>query len=143
VPRPLPDRGKAMRRPLDRTKTLDQLEPPAWGEPDFHSHLVTTCHRLRRKPIGEFSVEDLRIIIGQEIGLPWLVPLALEVLEQNPLAEGDFYPGDLLRSVLRVEPSFWSREWEWRDRLKVVLKGLTDVPKELSEVVAAFHSHAG
>src|SRR5262245_30126818 len=131
-----------MNRPLDRRKTLDQLDPPAWGEPDFRSHLVQTCHRLRRKPIGEFSVEDLRIMIGQSIGLPWLIPLALEVLERDPLAEGDFYPGDLLRSVLKIEPTFWSREWQWRDRLKAVLQQLPDAPNELIDAVQAFHAHS-
>jgi CDI immunity proteins len=132
-----------MKRPLDRTKTLDQLDPPAWGEPDFHSHLVRTCHALRRKPIREFVVEDLRIMIGQEIGLPWLVPLALEVLEQNPLAEGDYYPGDLLRSVLTVDSAFWSREWEWRDQLKAVFKRLKDVPNEVKDALEAFQSQTG
>ena len=57
-------------------KTLDELEGVAWGEPTFDSYLVTTCHRLRTKPVDEFSVEDLRIMIGQQIGLPHLVPLA-------------------------------------------------------------------
>jgi hypothetical protein len=130
-------------RPLDRRKTLDELEPPAWSEPDFQTDtgLVIQCHRLRRKPIGEFSVEDLRLMIGQSIGLPWLVPLALEVLERDPLVEATFYPGDLLRSLLRVEPAFWSREWEWRDRLIAVLQRLTEVPEELKEVFEAFQSH--
>ena len=132
-----------MKRPLDRTRTLDELDPPAWGEPDFHSHLVRTCHALRRKPIGEFSVEDLRIMIGQQIGLPWLVPMALEVLEHDPLAEGDYYPGDLLHNVLTVEPAFWSREWEWRDRLRLVLQRLTDVPSEVEGALEAFQSHTG
>jgi hypothetical protein len=41
-------------------KTLDELEGVVWGEPTFDSYLVTTCHRLRTKPVDEFSVEDLR-----------------------------------------------------------------------------------
>ena len=131
-----------MSRPLDRSRTLDDLDLPAWGEPDHDSYLVTTCHRLRRKPIGEFSVEDLRIVIGQGIGLPWLVAIALEVLEQEPLAEGDFYPGDLLACVLRLRREVWAREWEWRDRTRAVLGRLPEVPKELHEAVAAFRESA-
>ncbi len=45
-------------------KTLEELEGVVWDEPDSASHLVTTCHALRRKPLGDFSVEDLRIMIG-------------------------------------------------------------------------------
>lgn len=95
-----------MSRAFDRSRTLDELDPPVWGEPTYDSYLVTTCHRLRRKPLTEFSTEDLRIMIGQGIGLRWLVPLALEVLEKDPLAAGDFYSGDLLAAVLRVGPGF-------------------------------------
>ena len=39
-------------------------------------------------------------MIGQNIGLNFLIPLALDELKQNILAEGDFYEGDLLKSVL-------------------------------------------
>jgi len=84
-------------------KTLEQLEGQLWGEPAFDSHLVKTCHRRRTKPLDEFTVEDLRIMIGQEIGLPHLLPRAIEILENDPLAEGDHYPGDLLMSVIQAE----------------------------------------
>jgi hypothetical protein len=60
------------------------------------------CHALRTKPIDELAVEDLRLMIQQQIGLQYLVPIALQNLRENPLAEGDLYPGDLLVAVLRV-----------------------------------------
>jgi hypothetical protein len=126
------------RRPPDTTKSLDQLEGVEWGPADYDSSLVAACHRLRTKPIGDYSVEDLRIMIGQRIGLQFLVPLALEILERDPLAEGDYYPGDLLKSVLGVDESFWVGEWEWRDRLQELLSRVVPVPKELTEAVAAF-----
>jgi hypothetical protein len=97
---------------------------------------------LRRKPIGSFSSEELRIMIGQGIGLPWLVPLALEQLETNPLVEGDFFPGDLLASVLRIGPEFWAQEWEWRQRTRALLERLARIPKDLEEAVATFRQHA-
>jgi hypothetical protein len=83
-----------------RGLTLEQLEGTIWPEPGFQSALVTTIHRLRKKPIAEFSVEDLRITIGQGIGLAHFVPRALEILEREPLAEGDYYSGDLLAAVI-------------------------------------------
>lgn len=91
-----------------RKQTLQELEGQDWGEPTFGSHLVETIHRLRRKPIGEFTVEDLRIVIGQNEGLQFLMPIAIEALERAPLAEGDFYPGDLLQALLRVDPGYWT-----------------------------------
>jgi hypothetical protein len=99
-------RGKMIQ--FDKTKSLQELENEDWGKPNFNSRLVQECHRLRRIPLKDFKVEDLRILIGQNIGLNYLVPLAIEKLEQNPLAEGNYYSGDLLVNVLRVEPKFWS-----------------------------------
>jgi len=44
------------RQPPDKTKNLDELEgtesrPPTYA---YESYLVATCHRLRKKPIGQF-----------------------------------------------------------------------------------------
>src|SRR6476620_11148465 len=75
---------------VDRNRTLTELEGRDWGAPAYSSHLVTTCHRLRHKPLLDFTAEDLRIMIGQNISLELLVPLAIERLELDPLAEGDF-----------------------------------------------------
>ena len=94
---------------FDRSKSLQQLEGQDWGEPTFDSHLVTECHRLRRVPLHQFQVEDLRIMIGQHISMEYLIPLALERLCTDPLAEGAFYPGDLLTAVLQAGRQFWLR----------------------------------
>jgi len=119
-------------REAEMDQTLDQLEGDRWAEPKWDSYLVTECHRLRTKPIGEFTVEDLRIMIGQHIGLPHLVPRALEILEREPLAEGDYYPGDLLISLARAEafvassPELLKRRLDVVDRAVVRLGGESD-----------------
>jgi hypothetical protein len=100
--------------PLDRNKSLQQLEDQDWGEPTYDSHLVTECHRLRRVPLREFTAENLRIMIGQQIGLPYLIPIALEVLHTDPFAEGVCYRGDLLAAVLRAEVPFWRQHPDLR-----------------------------
>jgi CDI immunity proteins len=101
-------------RGFDISRTLQDLEDKDRDEPPFPSYLVTTCHRLRRKPIREFSVEDLRIMIGQEIGLEYLVPVALERLAEDPFIHGDFFPGDLLRNVVSLPAGFWDAHPELR-----------------------------
>lgn len=70
------------------TQTLEQLDGKDWGIPEDESHLVTTIHRLRKKPLDEFTVEDLRITLLQQVCPEHLVPKALEVLEIDPLVEG-------------------------------------------------------
>ena len=92
---------------IDLSRTLQDLEGHDWGEPTYDSHLVTECHRLRRVPLADFTIEDLRIMIGQNIGPRYLVPLALERLEENPWVSGDCYSGDLLMAVLGLPYEFW------------------------------------
>jgi len=88
-------------------RTLDELEGVTWGDPPPKaSYLVGTLHALRKKPISEFTTEDLRICIAQQVGVQWLVHAALAVLERDPLAAGDFYEGDLLLAVMRGRLSY-------------------------------------
>src|SRR5437588_9098220 len=105
----------------ERSKSLQELEGQDWGDGDFPSYLVRTCHALRRKPLRDFTVEDLRIMIGQNFSLEYLVPLAIERLQRDPLAAGDFYPGDLLGSVLKVKSSFWQRRPDLRQAVDALV----------------------
>ena len=51
----------------------------------------------------------------------YLVPMALDLLEQNPWAGGNMYPGDLLKTVAEVPVSYWSENSEWVPRFQGVL----------------------
>ncbi len=103
-------------------KSLENLEKDYWDEPGYESHLVKTCHQLRKKPLKEFEIEDLRIMIGQNIGLKFLVPIAIEELKENILAEGDYYEGDLLKAVLTSEVSFWTERVDLLDELDKLIQ---------------------
>jgi hypothetical protein len=123
-------------------KTLEQLDGESWGEPEFTSRVVTNCHRLRRIPLRDFTVEDLRLMIGQGLGLEYLVPLAVEHLKENPFTEGDIYPGDLLKNVLGVGREFWAERPELRRRMEAVAGraspelGSIDMTEEVREGLA-------
>ena len=69
-------------------------------------------------------------MIGQQIALDHLVPLALERLQADPLVGGDYYPGDLLASVLRADAAVW----EWSPDLDVSLRNLIEDLDERSEL---------
>lgn len=107
---------------FDRNKSLQELEGQEWDKQNFDSHLVLTCHKLMKKTIRLFEVEDLRIMIGQEIGLDYLIPLALETLEDNIFAEGDMYSGDLLDTVLRIDNNFWRNNPIYKTDLEDILE---------------------
>jgi hypothetical protein len=117
-----------------REQSLEQIDGNAWGDPPADAtRLVATAHRLRRVPIGRLDVEGLRLLIGQHEGLDALVPLAIERLEADPLAEGDYYPGDLLAAVLALPASYWHAHPEQRNRLSPILDAVTDPHGELHE----------
>ncbi len=131
--------------PADESeRTLDTVDPPAWGPaPPDATPLIKRCHELRTKPLRDFTVEDLRIMIGQQVALNRLVPLALKRLRPDPLTAGDYYPRDLLDSVLRVDTAFW----EWSPDLKVEMRKLAEDLRErfklepgLREVIKNIHT---
>jgi CDI immunity proteins len=96
--------------PADESKRiLDVLDPPAWGlAPPDATPLIRRCHELRTKPLRDFTVEDLRIMIAQQVALGRLVALSLDRLQPDSLVEDDF-PGDLLAVVLQVDAVFWEQ----------------------------------
>ena len=112
-----------MKTSFDRRKSLQELENEDWGEPNFDSDMVRRCYRLRHVPLEELKPGDLRIMIGQQISLFFLIPLALEKLEEDPLIEGSYCPGDLLMVVLEVPAKFWGLHTNMRNLLReIVLK---------------------
>jgi hypothetical protein len=125
-------------RPFDTNKSLQELEGEDWGEPTFNSHLVTECHRLHRVPLRDFTVEDLRIMIGQRFSLEFLIPLALERLHVEPLAEGAFYPGDLLAAVLRAGAGFWQQRPDFRDKVAQIASSAVPRSEDMEDVVDAY-----
>ncbi|MBV6438797.1 MAG: hypothetical protein EPGJADBJ_00425 [Saprospiraceae bacterium] len=92
------------------TKSLAQLDKKLQPskEIDFPSRLIVRHNALLTKPIGDYTVEDLRLMIGQNTGLEYLIPRAMEILGKDVFAEGDFYPGDLLENVLCADPKIWN-----------------------------------
>jgi hypothetical protein len=111
------------------SQSLDELEYDHWPDPDDDAtRLVQEVHRLRSLPIGQMTVDDLRLLLGQQIGTSWLMPLALERLMRDPVAQGDFYPGDLLIAVLRTDKSYWSTHPDAVQSLNDVRRRLIDIP---------------
>ena len=124
-----------MSHPTDNQKSVQDLEGNDWGEPKYDSHLARTIHHLRRKPLDQLTHEDLRIMIGQNVGLDFLIPLAIEALQPDPLASGDLYPGDLLAAVTRVSAKFWNRHTDWFESVRSILRQVRDASP--SETVSA------
>ncbi|WP_032918279.1 contact-dependent growth inhibition system immunity protein [Streptomyces rimosus] len=128
-----------MTRLVNRDRSLEELERDRWPAPSGNvTRLVATVHALRRKPIGELTVEDLRLLVRQDVGLADVLPVALEVLRDDPMAEGDMYEGDLLAAVLTRSPEVWSGSPELGRELRLILSELSDLTPFLKQDVERF-----
>ena len=127
---------------LDTSKSLTQLLGPLAKDTTDSSALKTTCLTLYEKPLKDFTVENLRVMIGQNIGLEFLIPLAVEVLQENPFVEGDYYPGDLLSAVVKVEPVFWQNHQDFYWRVSEIVAGLPSLMRDLTDAINRFDALA-
>jgi hypothetical protein len=84
--------------------------------------MVLRCHALRKVPLSSLSAGDVRVLLGQEVGTRFLLPIALELLELNPLIEGDYYAGDLLANVLRLHTLSWKGDGNSLERASAVAR---------------------
>ncbi|MEU9048747.1 MULTISPECIES: contact-dependent growth inhibition system immunity protein [unclassified Kitasatospora] len=126
---------------MNRDRSLEELERDRWPAPPADAtRLVAAAHVLRRQPIGELTVEDMRLLIRQDVGLRYLLPMALELLRENPLAEGDLYPGDLLSAVLTRDPAVWNESAGLRHELRVIVSGLVDMSPALQQDIERFRT---
>ncbi len=99
---------------FNRDATIQDLEASDWGEPRFASAVVRASHALRRKRLRDLTDEELRLGIGQQIGLRYLVPLALERLRAGVFLAVRYHEGDLLANVLNVPTEFWDAHLDLR-----------------------------
>lgn len=128
-----------MTRLVNRDRSLEELERDRWSVPSGgETRLMATVRGLRRKPIGGLTVEDMRLLIRQNVGLAYLLPLAVEVLRIDPLAEGDMYEGDLLAAVLTRSAEVWSESPELERDVRLIVSQLADVPPTLKCAVEGF-----
>lgn len=123
-----------------RQKSLESLEKKTWSalSSDEGSYLIKTCNSLRKKQLQDFTTEDLRIMIGQEIGLYFLMPLAIETLTHNLFTEGDYYEGDLLKSVLDVDTKFWDDNKGYWQQINELIKKRRQEIKEMKFDLSKF-----
>ncbi|MFC7908797.1 contact-dependent growth inhibition system immunity protein [Streptomyces nigra] len=130
---------RAVSRRGNRDLSPEELEGRRWSVPaGGETRLMATVRELRRKPIGGLTVEDMRLLIGQDVGLAYLLPLAMEVLRVTPLAEGDMYEGDLLAAVLTRSAEVWRDFPELRREVREIVSELADVPPTLKREVEEF-----
>ncbi|CDR33635.1 contact-dependent growth inhibition system immunity protein [Criblamydia sequanensis] len=103
---------------FDLNKSLQDLENSDWGEPKSDSSLENKCLQLRRVPLMDLKGSDLLRLISQDIGIEYLIPLAIELLRVDPLADRDVYPGSLLGALLEASYKYWDKNPNLREEVE-------------------------
>ncbi|MEU8431612.1 contact-dependent growth inhibition system immunity protein [Streptomyces sp. NPDC029216] len=86
------------------------MDPPRWAPPGSDAtQLVRKVHELRRLPLGQLGPADLRTLISQQVALPYVLPLAVRLLLEEPLLDAYFYEGDLLLATVAFTVSLLQR----------------------------------
>ncbi|GAA3193208.1 MULTISPECIES: contact-dependent growth inhibition system immunity protein [Streptomyces] len=126
---------------VDKEKSLEELEGVTWPDPPSDSTmLVRGVHELRKKPVKDLTVDNLRRLVGQDVGLRWLLPVALDFLRETAKEEGEtgWYDDDLLSAVLTRKESTWRSFPKLARHLDGTVRLLSDLSPYLQRDVRHF-----
>lgn len=122
-----------------RQQSLETLENHYWGDPaTAPTTLVKRCIQLAKVPLDKFTTGDLRVMIGQKFSLQYLIPLAIEKLQDNIFVESELYEGDLLENVLKIDTSFWDNNENYWIQLNDLIKNKRQEIKDKEIVLINF-----
>ncbi|WP_276979930.1 contact-dependent growth inhibition system immunity protein [Flavobacterium filum] len=114
-----------------RQKSIENLEKDFWGQsPKDSTPLVDKVHRLRTIQIEKLEPKNIRLLISQNVGLNFLIPVALDLLRDDIFIDTELFEGDLLKSVITVDNKFWNNNKELKDQLDGLLKSYSNEDKE-------------
>ena len=103
-------------------KSISELLGKEWPPLGSNaSHFHKRIHEAVTKPLDSLSAADLMVLISQDIGLAFVMPLALPVVERDPLIEVEHFKGDLLEVMLRASSDFYLNHPEIRGRMDKIV----------------------
>ena len=83
-------------------ETLSELGAPSTQRGDEgRGGLVPLIETASNTPIRDLTCAQVRILASQKVGLPWLAEPICLFVKRYPLAEVEFYNGDLTLTVLK------------------------------------------
>ena len=116
---------------IDLNLSLEGAENDIWGKPSFNSSVVINCRNARKIPMKDLTPENLRLLIGQKISLKYVIPLAIEMLEENIFCAGNFGTCDLLIQILKTDCGFWNENEELYYRMNEIMSEVSSAKENL------------
>ena len=122
------------------SKSIESLEKKNYGPvPPDESRIVQRLWKLRKVPINEFQIDDIRFMIIQESGLKYLLIKAIDLLKDDLLVEGNYYEGDLLNAVLQIDKENWARLREHWGAVDILIKDKLDYLRSIEPKLKLDH----
>ncbi|MFF3616533.1 contact-dependent growth inhibition system immunity protein [Streptomyces sp. NPDC002580] len=128
---------------FDLSGSLEELEGLRWPAPPADTTpMVRNVYALRRRPVATLEPHELARLIGQDVGLPWLLPVAVDILRDTApkQTEGGWFDDDLLYAVITRKPEVWATAPELAHELEEAVTVLTDVSRHVRQDIDAFLS---
>ena len=108
-------------KPFDPSKTLEELTGLNAGNPeDAETPLVEWVIRSWKKPLRDLSDDEIGRLVVQRDGFPYVLDLVWPKLENDPLFDGGYYPGDVLSILIRCDPKFWDDRPDYQEQLRAL-----------------------
>ncbi len=102
----------------DFSLSLEELTGLVEGDPaEAPTPMVAMIQRAWRKPLSQLTSHEIGRLVVQLYGFPYLLDLVMPKLEQDPLFDGGYYPGDVLANLLRADEDIWAERPEYRKQL--------------------------
>lgn len=92
--------------------------------PDFEDQeypLPAWYREVRHRPLSDLGIEDIGKACRQNVHVDYVVPLAINVLNDNPIA-GEMYDGELLVALADIPSQFWIDRMEMSRKVRVIIE---------------------
>lgn len=126
-------------------RSLENKNGIQWSSPTNPSSLDEWYSSIRDTDIDSLSVGDICKAVRQRIFVDSVLPYALGIIKDDPLA-GDSYDGELLAALSGLSPLDWSGSEAIAHQLSVLLSeecdalNDPDLRNDLAKLTATFES---
>ncbi|AOG03953.1 hypothetical protein BSY19_3390 [Bosea sp. RAC05] len=122
--------------PTNLSLTLEQLTGTDVGSVDEAStNMVGDLIGAWKTPLDQLTGREIRLLISQQDGYPYVLDLVWPMLEDDPLLEAEFYPGDILSSLMRADDTAWRDRPNYKRRLKALYERALRRPDDETEAL--------
>jgi CDI immunity proteins len=131
-----------VRKAVDTGKSLNALLGWKTEKGPFPTPLVEKVNAALDVPLKDLKWPQVRLLIGQNIGLEFLMPWAIGAVTKRPLYCAELYDGDLLVTCLRVERDYWIAHMDQWHAMSSVLGQLDSAMKHIGDARGRFENEA-